>query len=55
MELLSHVKLARVRGTDLVTEPPRENEDDRESDKVHELRDHEHGVADDNRMTEKER
>ena len=53
--LLSYVKLARMRGADLVTEPPREDQDDREGDHVHELCDHEHGVADGDRMTEKDR
>ena len=54
-ELLSYVKLARMRGADLVTEPPREDQDDRQRDHVHELRKHEHGVADDDRMTEEDR
>jgi hypothetical protein len=50
-----YVKLARMHGADLVTEPPREDQDDRQGDNVHELRNHEHGIADDDRMTEKER
>jgi hypothetical protein len=49
------VKLARMRGADLVTESPREDQDDRQGDHVHELCNHEHGIADDDRMTEKER
>jgi hypothetical protein len=54
-ELFSYVKLARMRGADLVPEPPREDHDDRQGDYVHELCHHEHGIADDDRMTEKER
>jgi hypothetical protein len=50
-----YVKLARMRGADLVTESPREDQDDRQGDHVHELCNHEHGIADDDRMTEKER
>ena len=40
-----------MRGADLVTESPREDEDDRQGDHVHELCNHEHGIADDDRMT----
>ena len=36
-ELLSYVKLARMRGANLVTESPREDQDDRQGDHVHEL------------------
>jgi hypothetical protein len=49
------VKLVRMRGADLVTEPPREDQDDRKGDHVHELCNHENGIADGDRMTEKER
>jgi hypothetical protein len=49
------VKLARMRGADLVTEPSREDQDDRYGDHVHELCNHEHGIADHERMTEKDR
>jgi hypothetical protein len=36
-ELLSYVKLARMRGADLVTESPREDQDHRQGHHVHEL------------------
>jgi hypothetical protein len=39
------VKLARMHGADLVTESPREDQDDRQGDHVHELCNHEHGIA----------
>ena len=55
LRLTLNVKLARMRGADLVTEPPREHQDNRQGDDVHELCNHEHGIADDDRMTEKER
>ena len=47
------MKLARMRGADLVTEAPREDQYDRQGDHVHELCNHEHGIADDGRMSEK--
>ena len=47
------MKLVRMRGADLVTEPPREDQDDRQGDQIRELRDREHGVADDDGMTKK--
>jgi hypothetical protein len=50
-----YVKLARMRGADLITESPRQDQDDRKGDHVDELCKHEHGIADDDRMTEKER
>jgi hypothetical protein len=54
-ELLSYAKLAGMRGADLVAESPREDQDDREGDHVHELCDHEYGIADGDRMSEKDR
>jgi hypothetical protein len=50
-----NVKLARMLGADLFTEPAYEDQDDSHGDDVHELCNHEHGIADDDRMTEKER
>jgi hypothetical protein len=50
-----YVKLARMHRADLVTESPRENQDDRQGDHVHELCNHEHGITDDGRMSEKKR
>jgi hypothetical protein len=44
------VKLARMRGADLVTESPRENQDDRQGDHVHEPRNHEHEAQVDKAM-----
>jgi hypothetical protein len=47
--------MTRMRGADLVTEPPYKHQYDRNGDYVHELCNHEQGIADDERMTVKER
>ena len=50
-QLLSYVKLARMRGADLVSEPPRKHQDNHEGNYVHELCNHEHHIVDHDRMT----
>ncbi|WP_426533037.1 hypothetical protein [Bradyrhizobium sp. McL0615] len=50
-----YVKFTRMCGADLVTEPPRKHQDNRKGKYVHELGNHEHDIADGDRMTEKER
>ena len=44
-----------MRGADLVAESPREDQDDCQGDQLDELGNHEHRIADDDRMTEEER
>ena len=53
LKLLVYVK--RMRGANLVSEPPRQHQDNYEGNYVHELCNHEHHIVDDDRMTEKER
>jgi len=54
-KLLVSVKLTRMCGADLVTEPPRELQNNHKSKDVHELGHHEHHIADGDGMAEKKR
>ena len=47
-------ELAGMHGADLFTEPPRENQNNCERDDVHKLCNHEDGIANDDRMRQKE-
>lgn len=49
---LYNAKLARMRGADLVTEPPCKHQDNCEREYVHELCSHEHLITYGDRMTE---